>query len=132
MEFIKQYKVLYKKARTDLKVAKNILEDFENGDEELDLEVIMFHLQQSAEKLIKSLLAYNNIHVTKTHSISYLLDIVLENHIEIIEDIEKLIPLTDFAVEGRYAIYHDDLDNVDEYILIVDKLLEFVNYKISK
>ena len=132
MEFIKQYKVLYKKARTDLKVAKNILEDFENGDEELDLEVIMFHLQQSAEKLIKSLLSYNNIHVTKTHSISYLLDIVLENHIEIIEDIEKLIPLTDFAVEGRYAIYHDDLDNVDEYILIVDKLLEFVNYKISK
>ena len=57
MEFLKQYEVLYKKAKTDLKVAKNILEDFENGDDELDLEVVMFHLQQSTEKLLKSLLA---------------------------------------------------------------------------
>jgi len=37
--FLKQYEILYKKARTDLKVAKNILEDFENGDDELDIEV---------------------------------------------------------------------------------------------
>jgi hypothetical protein len=31
--FLRQYEILYKKARTDLKVAKNILEDFENGDD---------------------------------------------------------------------------------------------------
>ena len=30
MEFLKQYEILFKKARTDLKVAKNIFEDFEN------------------------------------------------------------------------------------------------------
>ena len=130
MEFLKQYEILYKKARTDLKVAKNILEDFENGDDELDLEVIMFHLQQSAEKLIKALLSYNRLHFTKTHSIAYLLDAINENGIEIIENVEELIPLTEFAVEGRYAILHDDLDNVDKYIMIVTKLLEFVDTKI--
>ncbi len=131
MGFLRQYEILYKKARTDLKVAKNILEDFENGDDELDLEVIMFHLQQSTEKLIKSLLAYNRLHFTKTHSIAYLLDAVFENNIEIIEDAQKLIPLTEFAVEGRYAILHDDLDDVDKYIVIVSKLLEFVDMTIS-
>ncbi len=130
MGFLKQYEILYKKARTDLKVAKNILEDFENGDDELDLEVIMFHLQQSTEKLIKSLLAYNRLHFTKTHSIAYLLEAISENGIEIIEDAQKLIPLTEFAVEGRYAILHDDLDDVDKYIVIVSELLEFVDMKI--
>ncbi len=130
MGFLKQYEILYKKARTDLKVAKNILEDFENGDDELDLEVIMFHLQQSTEKLIKSLLAYNRLHFTKTHSIAYLLDAITKNGIEIIEDAQKLIPLTEFAVEGRYAILHDDLDDVDKYIVIVSELLEFVDMKI--
>ncbi len=41
----------------------------------------------------------------------------------------SFIPLTEFAVEGRYAILHDDLDNVDKYIMIVTKLLEFVDTK---
>nr|WP_287413429.1 HEPN domain-containing protein [Pseudodesulfovibrio sp.] len=131
MEFLKQYEILYKKARTDLKVAKNLLEDFENGDEELDMEVIMFHLQQSVEKLLKSLLAYNKLHFTKTHSIEYLLDAITQNSIEIIQDTNKLIPLSEFAVEGRYAIIHDDIDNADEYIVIIDGLIEFVKAKVS-
>ena len=57
MEFLKQYEVLFKKAKTDLKAAKILLEKFEEGDEELDLETVMFHLQQCAEKLLKSLLS---------------------------------------------------------------------------
>jgi len=105
------------------------LEDFENGDEELDMEVIMFHLQQSVEKLLKSLLAYNKLHFTKTHSIEYLLDTITENNIEIVENTDKLIPLSEFAVEGRYAIIHDDLNDTDEYIVIVDGLIEFVKGK---
>ena len=131
MGFLRQYEILYKKARTDLKVAKNILEDFENGDNELDLEVIMFHLQQSVEKLLKALLAYNRLHFTKTHNIEYLLDVVYENNIELIDNANELIPLTEFAVEGRYSIINDDLYDIDKYIKIVEELLLFVGEKIK-
>jgi hypothetical protein len=46
---MRQYEVLLKKARADLKAGKNLLEDFNNGDDELDLETVMFHFQQSAD-----------------------------------------------------------------------------------
>jgi len=68
MEFLKQYEILLKKSKSDLKAGRNLLEDFENGDDELDMTIIMFHFQQSAEKLLKSLLAYNKKHFTKTFS----------------------------------------------------------------
>ena len=37
-------KFYLKKAKTDLKAAKILLKSFEDGDEELDLETVMFHL----------------------------------------------------------------------------------------
>lgn len=132
MEFLKQYEILYKKARTDLKVAKNLLEDFENGDEELDLEVILFHLQQSCEKLFKALLAYNKLHFTKTHSLEILINIIKEENIELIPNIECLLSLEEYAVEGRYAILHDDVEDTNKYIQILEKLLIFVNQEINK
>lgn len=123
---MKQYEILFKKSITDLKVAKNILRDFENGDDELDLDVIMFHLQQSAEKLLKSLIIYNKIHCTKIHDIEILISIISEHNINIIENVETLIPLSEFAVEGRYAIIQDDLYDVDKYIVVLNTLAEFV------
>ncbi|MCX6074396.1 MAG: HEPN domain-containing protein [Campylobacterales bacterium] len=132
MEFVKQYVVLYKKAKTDLRVAKILLDDFEKGDNELDLEVIMFHLQQCAEKLLKSLLAFNEHHFTKTHSIETLVDALNSCGIVTITEIEELIPLSDYAVEGRYAIIHDDLDDVGKYIKILDEFSNLVKLTIDK
>ena len=126
MEFLKQYQVLFKKARTDLKVAKNILEDFEDGDEELDLEVILFHLQQSCEKLLKALLAYNQLHFTKTHSLEVLINTIKEQNIELISDIDSLVSLEE------YAILHDDVEDTNKYIQTLDTLLEFVKNKINE
>lgn len=131
MELISQYVILFRKARTDLKAAKILLKDIENGDDELDLDVIMFHLHQSIEKLLKSLLAYNKLHFTKTHGIDDLINSVKENKIEITSDVERLIPLTDYAVEGRYAIIHDDLDDADKYIAVLDELVKFVKEAID-
>ena len=71
-EFLKQYEILLKKATVDLNTAKVILENFELGEIELDLEVIMFHLQQSSEKLIKSILDYNKIKFPYSHDIKEL------------------------------------------------------------
>jgi len=131
MEFMKQYHVLLKKAKVDLKVVKNLYADFSDGDEELDLEVIMFHAQQSSEKLLKSLLAFSKVHVTKTHDIKNLIALIHSNKIEILDDIEYLIPLTYYAVEGRYSIVHDDIEDVEKYIDYLDKLLIFVKQKVE-
>jgi len=132
LEFLKQYEILVKKSKTDLKVAKNILEDFNNGDEDLDLEVIMFHLQQSTEKLLKALLSFNKYHITKTHDINHLIKNIKNNNIAIIDNIEKLSLLSDYAVEGRYAIINDDLEDTDKYIEILNELQEFVKKVITK
>lgn len=126
MEFVKQYIVLYKKAKTDLRVAKILWDDFEKGDNELDLEVIMFHLQQCAEKLLKSLLAFHGQHFTKTHSIEILANALASSHSARMKEIEELIPLSDYAVEGRYAMIHDDLEDVGKYLKILDELSHYV------
>ena len=130
MEFLKQYEILYKKAKTDLKVSKNLLEDIENGDEDLDLETVMFHLQQCAEKLLKALLAFHKFHFTKTHDIEKLLSLLKQNSIDFSNDIEVLINLTDYAVEGRYAIIHDDMEDAQSYIELLEIFLEFVRESI--
>ena len=60
-----------------------------------------------------------------------LIDAIHNNQISIIPDIDKLIPLTEFAVEGRYAIIHDDLEGADKFIVILDELLAFVKSAIT-
>jgi len=132
MEQLRQYEVLYKKAKSDFKAAKNLLQDFNRGDSELDMEIIMFHLQQASEKLLKSLLAYNKIHITKTHNIEFLIERCVEEQILLIDNIEALVPLSEYATEGRYAIIHDDMEDADRYIEILEKLFCFVDSKISK
>ncbi|HIJ23508.1 MAG: HEPN domain-containing protein [Gammaproteobacteria bacterium] len=131
MEFMKQYRVLVIKAKADLKAGKNLLEDIEQGDEELDIGVVMFHLQQSAEKLLKALLSYHQHHYTKTHSIRELIGAVQRYNIAMPEQSEQLIPLSYYAVEGRYAVIHDDMEDVDKYILRLDELVHFINEMIS-
>ena len=130
MEFMKQYLVLLKKAKVDLKVSKNLLRDFEAGDDELDLETIMFHLQQCVEKSLKALLSFNEQHFTKTHDLEKLINTCSENEIELQEGIKILIPLSEYAVEGRYSIIHDDINDAHEYIVYIDGLISFIERRI--
>lgn len=132
MEYLRQYEILFKKAKVDLHTAKLLLKSFNSGDTELELDVIMFHLQQCAEKLLKTLLIYNNYHITKTHDIKKLINLIHESNINIAGNIENLIPLTEFAVEGRYSILHDDLEDTDNYINALNKFLPFVEKAIQK
>jgi HEPN domain-containing protein len=129
--YLKQYEILYKKALIDLKAAINLNRDFDNGDIELDLEVIIFHLQQSAEKFLKSILSYHEINFPKTHDLEVILRLVLESNLSLTIDEEKLIDLNDYAVEGRYSIIHDDLDNVSEYFTLLDRLKQETILKIN-
>ena len=134
-KFLKQYEIFLKKAITDFRAAKNLLKDFEDGETELDLEIVFFHLQQSSEKLIKSILSKNEIDFPKVHDLNLLIKILDQNEIKLTLNIKPLIPLTDYAVEGRYAIIHDDLEDTDKYIKILDKFIILtkttINYQTS-
>ena len=130
-KFLKQYEILFKKAVVDLNSAKVIWISFEQGNIELDIEVIFFHLQQCSEKFIKSLLDFYQIKFPRTHDLQSLINLLETHNIEL-NGVEKLLPLSVYAVEGRYAILHDDLDDVDRYIEIVDELLEIVRIQIMR
>ncbi len=120
--FLKQYEVLYRKAGVDLKAAQILHSDFVNGDIELDLDVIFFHIQQAAEKLIKALLSYNEVNFPKIHDMEELINIMEQNNITFKLEKEKLIDLGDYAVEGRYAVIHDDYEDATKYILLIENL----------
>ena len=122
-EFMKHYEVLLKKAKVDLRAAKNLYDDISRGDTELDYEVVLFHLHQCAEKFMKSLLALHEIDYPKVHDLELLADILSDKDIPTGLDIEILIELSDYAVEGRYAFIHEDIKEVDNYIKMLDKVL---------
>lgn len=66
MERLKQFQIYYRKARTDLAMARLAQE---HPSDEIDNEAILFHLQQAAEKFLKSLLSFRGIAIEKTHDI---------------------------------------------------------------
>ncbi len=129
-KFLKQYEILFLKANEDLVASKYLLDGFNNHNLELNLEIVFFHFQQCAEKLIKTILDYNSIKFPHNHNIRELIKIASDNLI-VIDKIDELSQLTQYAVEGRYAVIHDDLDDADKYIQILDDLLEFIKKEIK-
>jgi len=111
------------KAQIDLNSAKYLLEAFNEDKIDIDIEKIYFDLQQSAEKILKSILSKHQIEFTKTHDIEVLIDKCESHNIPLIKNIEILIELSDFAVEGRYSIIHDDMNEAQTYINILERLL---------
>ena len=65
-------KVLIEKADADLKTCEISLQY--NGS----LDIVAFHLQQAAEKLLKALLAVRNIIYPKTHDLDALMNLLPE------------------------------------------------------
>ena len=118
------------KAVIDLNSAKYLLEAFNNDKIDIDLEKIYFEFQQSAEKSFKSLLSYHKIAFPKIHDLEELIKLCKENSIDLPQNIEILERLTDYAVDGRYGIIHDDLNDADQYVKILDKLLRHVTHAI--
>ncbi len=120
------------KANIDLNTSIFLLKAFDKGEVEIDFELIYFHLQQSAEKLLKSLLSHKKIRVLKTHDISDFINLLSHNDIKHITNINELENLAQYAIEGRYAILHDDLDDAEKYIDILKQLTLHVEKTIKK
>jgi len=112
------------KAIIDLNSGKYLLDAYHNEEIAIDIDKVYFELQQCGEKLLKSMLSQQSILFPKTHDIERLIALCQENSIELIDDIECLIELNDYAVEGRYSIIHDDISDAREYIEVLEKLLE--------
>lgn len=124
-EFLEQHQVLYKKGVADFNAAKILFDQFNQGELALDIDIILFHLQQSADKLIKAILSKQKVSFPKIHDLEQLYNLLHSTGIEVSVDIEWLIQLNDFAVEGRYAIIHDDILKMEEYFNTISILKEF-------
>jgi len=119
------------KAEIDLNTAKYLLDGFNDGKLDIDLEKICFESQQCAEKLLKAILSKNNVVFPRTHDLEDLIDLCNDNGIELAEKVELLTDLTEYAVQGRYAIIHDDIADAGKYIDILENFLEFAKKSIG-
>ena len=114
------------KAIVDLNSGKYLLKAFNEDEIDIDIEKIYFELQQSGEKLLKSLLSRDGIKFPKSHDIEQIIELCEESNIGLVHNIECLIELNDYAVEGRYSIIHDDINEADNYIVVLEKLIEMI------
>jgi len=107
-------------AEHDLSAAEMLLEANHYSD------TISFLLQQSLEKSLKSLLAYQNRKIKKTHDL-----------IEIYSDIQNLLPLsekeldildiaTTYYIENRYPHSNYSLPEVSEIKVVLDTAKEII------
>lgn len=127
--FIRQYELMYQKGSSDLALATHALAI---DDSEIDVEIIFFHLQQAAEKYIKALLSFHNVHYDKIHDIHRLIELCQVNSIELPNQTEELVNLNPFAVEGRYAVVADDIYDAQLFIDLLRTMKGFVASTIGK
>ena len=64
------------------------------------------------------------INYPKIHDLETLLNMIAANNIILNTDCDLLIELNDYAVEGRYAVMHDDLENIQKIFILLDAMLK--------
>ena len=94
---VKRAKLLLAKARDDEVLIEEII-----SKERIRDEIIGFHAQQAAEKLLKALLMARNIPYRKTHDLRELIDLITDHDIQFPESLMEIRTLSPFAVEFRY------------------------------
>jgi HEPN domain-containing protein len=89
--------------------------------------VVYFHLHQSAEKLIKAVLSKNKVNFPKIHDLESLLNLLKDRNIDFNTNSDLLTELNDYAVEGRYSLFHDDVENVIKYFELLHNMIHLTN-----
>ena len=123
-----QFEIFIKKADADLALVQVALA---LEDKQIDLDIIFFHIQQAAEKYLKALICFNGVHFEKIHDINKLIGICRSNSIDLPVYIDILIELNPYAVEGRYAVIADDMDEAEGYAKYLSQLSEFVKHTLN-
>lgn len=112
------------KANQDMTVIEKWIKDPDIADE-----ILGFHAQQAAEKMLKAVLAYQEIDFPFTHRLSDLIDLSKEHDICLPDRFEDVRFLTPFAVEFRYDLYEEDEESVDfeDVLALLTELRRWVN-----
>lgn len=127
-KFLHQYEIMLTKANADLKLAIYALK---LDDAEIDMDIIFFHLQQAAEKYLKALLSFKGIHYEEVHDIGRLLGLCQANGIMVPEYAGQLVELNPYAVEGRYAVIADEMEDAGKYIALLENLRTYIKEQIG-
>lgn len=76
------------KGSVDLAVVNHLINI---NDDDIDKNVLLFHLQQAAEKFLKALLSKNGIHFEKTHDLIEFLELCSAHKIMLPEYTRSLV-----------------------------------------
>ena len=97
MKQLEQARIFLGKARQD-EVAVNELK----GSSSVADEIVGFHCQQAAEKLLKALLSVLKVRVRKTHDLQELIDLAASAETPLPEDLEAVAAFNPYAAAFRY------------------------------
>ncbi|HWI95937.1 MAG TPA: HEPN domain-containing protein [Solirubrobacterales bacterium] len=90
-------KLLLQKAREDLSAAQVLVATEDQADH-----VVGFHLQQTVEKALKSVLADREVEIPRTHDLGYLTELIEGLDVELPEPVLASDWLTPWGVLFRY------------------------------
>lgn len=80
----------------------------------------------------EALFTYKSVRFAKTHDLDELVDLAEEHGIVLPAFMDKLTELSPYAVEGRYAILHDDLHDIEDMLAKSELFLAHVCATINK
>lgn len=116
--------------------------EFANGDllyamlgqqaDDIPLNLVAFHAQQSIEKAIKALLVFRKVDFPKTHDLGELLHVLRGHGGSWPMELDKVVELTPLAVQTRYPGFDDPMDRVevDAAIQLARETLKWVTQQI--
>jgi HEPN domain-containing protein len=119
---------LLRKADQDIVVVEKWHSDSDVSDE-----ILGFHAQQAAEKMLKAVLANEGIEFPFTHRLADLIDLLKDYNISVPNELDEIRYLTPFAVELRYDLFEEDEEPLDrdELLALLTKLRGWVTTVIS-
>ena len=115
-------------AEMDLTTAKHLFET----QKPIPHEIICFHSQQAAEKILKGFLFFNNIEAPKTHDLKILCEICIEIEEGFNNFNREAVTLTHYGVLPCYPneIELEEHD-AEQAIKYAEKIMEFVKPLLS-
>ncbi len=119
-------RLLMEKAAGDEKILLRLIDDDDIPDDGLG-----FHAQQAVEKMIKAVLARNDVVYERTHNIAYLLKLLGDASLPKPDRAGDLPNLSPWAAELRYARQPDAVPDRSEMRALVEKTKTWANAQLA-